>query len=92
MRIKNKAAMDAVTGTNCLICFKPSDAAHIKSRGAGGDDAHDNLIPLCRWHHQLQHSMGWAKFTMGWPIVLNALKDRGWEIRREFGILRLRKI
>jgi hypothetical protein len=33
------------------------DAAHVRSRGAGGRDA-GNVIPLCRRHHAEQHRRG----------------------------------
>lgn len=39
----------------------PSDAAHVKTRGSGGDDI-GNLIPLCRRHHQEQHRIGVRSF------------------------------
>lgn len=44
----------------CLVCGKrPSDPAHVRSRGAGGRDR-GNVIPLCRDHHREQHQHGWA--------------------------------
>lgn len=91
-RIRDPKLLAEITGSNCVICGKVSDAAHIKSRGAGGDDVPTNLIALCRWHHQLQHAIGWARFVLGWPVVGDELKKRGWEIRREFGVLRLRRV
>jgi 5-methylcytosine-specific restriction endonuclease McrA len=39
----------------CLICgerVRPSSVHHIVSRGAGGPDVPENLITLCRLHHQ----------------------------------------
>lgn len=41
-------------------CSLKIDAAHLRSRGAGGDATH--LVPLCRRHHMLQHSLGIATF------------------------------
>lgn len=47
----------------------PVDAAHVKSRGAGGADF-GNLIPLCRWHHARQHEVGIQTFAeLHWGSV-----------------------
>ena len=38
----------------CLICQRsPVDPAHLKTRGSGGDDL-NNVVPLCRFHHDQQ--------------------------------------
>ncbi len=37
------------------------DVHHIKSRGAGGGDTVDNVIPLCRSHHTEIHKIGPTK-------------------------------
>jgi hypothetical protein len=34
-------------------CSGPLDPHHIQTRGAGGDDVPENLITLCRTHHNL---------------------------------------
>jgi hypothetical protein len=34
----------------CRGCL---DGHHIKARGEGGDDVVENIISLCRWHHNL---------------------------------------
>jgi 5-methylcytosine-specific restriction endonuclease McrA len=42
----------------CLIgkdCSGGLDVHHIKHKGAGGDDVEENLITLCRKHHNLAH-------------------------------------
>jgi hypothetical protein len=50
-------------------------AAHVHSRGAGGQAA-ANLLPLCACHHQLQHMIGWqdmeARFLRSERAVLAA--------------------
>lgn len=38
----------------------PSDLDHVTTRGAGGKDIPENLIPLCRVHHVERHSTGWG--------------------------------
>ena len=40
----------------------PTDCAHVRSRGAGGKDE-GNTIPLCRAHHQQQHTVGVVTFA-----------------------------
>lgn len=44
----------------CAVCGLPgpSDAAHVVSRGAGGDRRVQ--VPLCRACHRLQHAEGWS--------------------------------
>jgi 5-methylcytosine-specific restriction endonuclease McrA len=37
-------------------CAGPLDIHHIVSRGAGGEDTLDNLITLCRYHHNQAHN------------------------------------
>lgn len=62
-----------------LICRrKKVDAAHIKSRGAGGGDEEFNIISLCRTHHSKQHQLGWQGFALRYPEVMKALSDKGW--------------
>jgi hypothetical protein len=36
---------------NLDIAPRRSDPHHVTSRGAGGDDTPENLMPLCRRHH-----------------------------------------
>lgn len=37
------------------------EAAHVKTRGAGGDDV-GGTVPLCTGHHRLQHAIGIRTF------------------------------
>lgn len=65
----------------CLSCGrKPCDAAHIRSRGAGGDDVFDNIIPLCRTHHVEQHKIGWVKFLKKYELE-SIFSAMGWTIQ-----------
>jgi hypothetical protein len=52
-------------------CVGVVDAAHTKSRGAGGDSTH--LIPLCRRHHHEQHAVGIKTFATKYGLDLDAL-------------------
>lgn len=70
---KIKALPCAACGSSNLI-----DPAHIRSRGAGGDDYFYNVVPLCREHHTLQHAKGWQFMLTRFPLLVTQFKDRGW--------------
>jgi hypothetical protein len=91
-RVRNQKALGEVSGTPCVICGKPSDAAHIKSKGAGGDDVPDNLYAACRYHHYCQHQLGFARMVELYPKLGDVLKEKGWHVVLEFGVNRLRRI
>ncbi len=66
----------------CLVCGRHgSDPAHIQSVGAGGGDAPDNVVPLCRRCHSEQHQCGWIQFAIRYPIVMGSLTKKGWAVR-----------
>lgn len=50
-----------VRGATLKPCAGPVECAHVKSRGAGGDDR-GNTLPLCRRHHRQQHDIGLVTF------------------------------
>lgn len=91
-RIHDPKVLADVRGQPCVVCGKPSDPAHIKSRGAGGDDTHDNVLPLCRSHHIKQHALGWNRFCTMFPRAGIELFRRGWRVVEEFGVWRLRRV
>lgn len=65
----------------CVACGKrPSDPAHIRSKGAGGPDESWNLIALCRRHHSQQHQHGWLSLCRNWPSVGRYLFAQGWQL------------
>ena len=43
--------------TSFSFCAGQTEASHLKSRGAGGDDR-NNVLPLCHLGHQEQHRRG----------------------------------
>jgi len=67
----------------CLGCGRtPSEAAHAKSRGAGGTAAH--LVPLCHKCHREQHQVGILTFQSAHRLNLideAAHYDRAWLLR-----------
>ncbi len=42
---------------------------HVKSRGAGGGDTADNLMPLCAEHHREIHQIGPSGMGEKYPII-----------------------
>lgn len=78
-RIVDRKLLDTYHQMPCLVCSRrPSDPAHIRSRGAGGDDVPWNLAPLCRVHHTEQHQLGWKKMSEKNFIVSIYLWKQGW--------------
>lgn len=63
MRVKDEAALQRARDRGrcewpgCTY-RGPCDPAHIKTRGSGGDDTDENLVSLCRPHHDAQEIMG----------------------------------
>ena len=72
-RIRDPELLAVFRTFPCLACgITPSDAHHISSRGAGGDDVPSNLMPLCREHHAEYHARGPAYMIRTYSRV------RGW--------------
>lgn len=73
----------------CLACSKhgPSEAHHVKSRGAGGRDDYFNVIPLCNQHHTAGkdswHTLGAISFIHRFPWVMSYLVQLGWQVHNE---------
>ena len=65
-------------GFPCIIegCGKwPTQAAHVKSRGAGGK-AESNIVSLCLHHHTEQHQLGILSFQAKYQIDLKSQAER----------------
>jgi len=89
-RVKNRMLLDTYHRLACSTgCGVLSDPAHIKSRGAGGGDVVENVMPLCREHHTEQHSLGWKRFSQRYILVAVALKERGWSFDQDGKLRRL---
>lgn len=76
-RYQSKRNIGIVKNLPCLICLKrPSDADHIRTRGAGGGDNLGNLQPLCREHHTFKHSVGIKTFlNMYFSVIVERRRD-----------------
>ncbi len=65
-RVEDLALIDEIREeqSTCLIgmskkygmCWGEHDMHHIDTKGSGGGDLRDNLIRLCRHHHQMAHN------------------------------------
>lgn len=67
-RIRDPELLAEVRGSPCCVCGRYAEPAHVKSRGSGGDDVPENIVPLCRIHHTIQHAMGWKRFKEKYPV------------------------
>ena len=56
----------------CALGSAVIECAHVKSRGAGGDDI-GNCVPLCHYHHQQQHTIGIRSFQQRHGLDLYAI-------------------
>ena len=72
-------AMDCIVATS--NCEGPMQATHVKSKGAGGKAK--DLVPLCFFHHSLQHNMGILSFQNLYAIDLAAEAKRLWDASKE---------
>ena len=79
--------------SKCQACGQIGivDRAHIRSKGAGGSWDSDNIILLCRKHHQESHSLGWYRFVILYPKIMFILEEKGFEFKNIFGIMKLIK-
>jgi hypothetical protein len=84
IRKVDQSILDIVRKRNCEVCGKrathaePSQACHIRSRGAGGDDSWDNLYSGCFHCHQLQHLKGFAWMFEQYPFFRQVIYNKGW--------------
>jgi len=70
-------ALDMVRGSPCIVCGSKADPHHVTTRGAGGGDTIDNLMPLCRTHHTEWHKSGPGRMIEKYMNVLKWLTDHG---------------
>lgn len=74
-------AHPCVIGTGCEGRI---EAAHVTSRGAGGQDE-NNLTPMCHRHHAMQHTMGLVSFGERFEVNLRAIAETLWRDYTERG-------
>jgi hypothetical protein len=61
----------------CEACMLKWSAAphHVRTRGAGGDDAPENLLALCDACHGLVHAMGRSVFCKRFPHLKTKIDE-----------------
>jgi hypothetical protein len=69
---------DKIRKLDCVVpgCPDPSQAAHFKSRGAGGKQQH--LFPCCQAHHSEQHALGIETWQAKYGLDLEAITAHLW--------------
>lgn len=82
LRLQNPDILQSFYARHCIVCgVRGCDPAHIKTKGSGGDDIEENLMPLCRKHHSEQHQCGVVTFARRHPTVLFYIELKGWSIQ-----------
>lgn len=57
---------------NCLVCRRtPCDPAHLISYKVCLEDKEENMIPLCRSCHTVQHQMGLKAFVALYKLPID---------------------
>ena len=80
-RIKDRKMLNRYHTMSCWACGKVGcDPAHIKSRGARGDDIPENVMALCRDHHNEQGRVGIITFLFKYDMIWQRLVTMGWEM------------
>jgi len=83
-RVVNKELLQRIRLLPCANCGAGgSDPHHIISRGAGGVDVEENVLPLCRHCHSKIHSVGIRKFIEKAAHVRILLRRSGWVINEK---------
>lgn len=79
-RIVNKKLLDEIKPKPCIACGRlgPNDVHHIKTKKSGGHDIRENLISLCREHHQMWHAKGTSYMVTFYNNVNYWLRTNGW--------------
>lgn len=92
-RVRDPKLLARVREGRCVVCgVRGSDPDHIQTRGAGGGDTEDNLVPLCRKHHIQRHARGWSRFVELHPFLVDVLLEKGWTIREVLGRKKLTRV
>lgn len=78
---KSKERVEAIKKMQCIIygcTSKPTECAHVRSRGAGGD--YRDIVPLCPSHHAEQHQMGIHSFCRKHGTTKESLLEEAHQI------------
>lgn len=78
-RIVDKKLCESYRGKPCIVCGKSAVGHHIRTKGSGGHDVKENLMPLCALHHKAVHDLGLTTFSRKFPNVSAWLEIHQWE-------------
>lgn len=73
-RLEDPHLLAEVRTLPCMACIpglqrNPTEPHHVTTRGAGGDDVAENVMPLCVRHHAEWHQGGPGKMCKKYPAV-----------------------
>ena len=70
----SKARVEWVKAQQCLLntprCDGPTENAHVGNDGMGRKASAAHIVPLCRFHHRHQHTIGTPAFEEAYGISL----------------------
>ena len=67
-QVRDAYFSDALNPARCVTCGKWDVDLHHKSyRGLGGNETSKDLVPFCRWHHDLVHELADMFASRGEP-------------------------
>lgn len=76
----DEALKARVRAQGCVIdncdCSGPVDPHHVKTRGSGGDDRREIVMPLCRWHHVEAGTIGIRTFIKQYGLEFDKVMQR----------------
>ena len=79
-RIVDRQLLSDLRGVPCAVCDSVlTEAHHLRSIAASGDDVEHNLLCLCRAHHTELHTIGLNSFVSKYITVKWKLLAKGWE-------------
>ena len=84
----NQDLVEFVRTLPCIACALPgpNHAHHVQTRGAGGGDTWNNLMPLCADHHGAWHQNP-SRFIRKFPSVYTWLFEGGrHDVLKRYGI------
>lgn len=76
----DKEFMKSFRGLPCLCCgtIIGTHAEHVKTKGSGGKDELDNVMPICLIHHNEKNWKGRIHMSEKYPDYKKWLLDNGW--------------
>jgi hypothetical protein len=81
------AHLQWIRGHECLVCDQECnggiEAAHVRTGTGGGMGMkpHDRwTVPLCTYHHSIQHAMGEAAFQAKYKVDMKSVAAKLWQI------------